>query len=109
MARKKSLKIWVDALAAARLSVRAEEVGTTVSEYVADLVSRDLGERGRADALAGDGLEMHFLTAILLRSLLGKAVGETEADKLVERARKKAHEQARAVLADTQATPKASA
>jgi hypothetical protein len=100
LARDKAMKIWVDGLTHARVGVRAEEAGTTLSEYVRDLLVKDANDGGRADALAGEVLEMQYLTAMLLRALLGKTLGETEAGKLVERAKVKAHEQAQAALVD---------
>jgi hypothetical protein len=104
MARDRSLKIWVDGITAARLTVRAEAAGTSVSEYVGNLIVRDSAEGGRADALAGELLEMHFFSAIVLRALLARSVGEADADKLIERARTKAHEQAQAALAELSAS-----
>lgn len=98
MPRDKSIKVWVDGITAARLAVQAEAAGTSVSEYVGDLIARDGAESGRADALAGELLEMNYLTAILLRTLLGRAVGDADADKLLARARVKAHEQAQNTL-----------
>jgi hypothetical protein len=100
MGRDKQLKVWVNGITAARISLRAEEAGTTLSEYIGELVVKDANEGGRADALAGELLEMQYLNAILLRTLLGRAAGEAEADKMLERARKKAHEQAQNTLGE---------
>jgi len=100
MSRDRALKVWVDAVTAARLTLRAEEAGTSVSEYVGGLISRDVSGAGRADAVSGELLELHYLSAILLRVLLSRQVGEGEADKLLERARSKAHEQAQAALSE---------
>jgi len=100
VARDKALKIWVDSITHARVGLSAEEAGTTLSEYVRELIVRDAAEGGRADALAGEVLEMQYLNAMLLRSLLGKALGDAEASKLMERARTKAHEQAQATLTE---------
>ena len=100
MARDKALRVWVDGITAARVSLRAEEAGTTLSEYIGELLIKDATEGGRADALAGELLEMQYLNAILLRTLLGKGVGEAEADKLLNKARAKAHEQAQNTLSE---------
>jgi hypothetical protein len=98
--RDKQLKVWVNALTAARTTVRAEEAGRSLSEYIGELIVKDDTDGGRADALASEILEMQYLTAILLRQLLGKTMGETEASKLVEKAKVKAHEQAQSATAD---------
>lgn len=103
MARDKQLKVWVDPLVAARLQVRAEEAGMSVSQYLGRLIELDGAQvDGSAvrSAPIDDILELHLLNAILLRALLARTVGEPEADKLVERARAKAHEQAQALLAE---------
>lgn len=100
MARDKALKIWVDGITHARVGLKAEEAGTTLSEYVRDLIVKDANEGGRADALAGELLEMQYLNAMLLRTLLGKQLGEADADKLLNRARAKAHEQAQNTLSE---------
>lgn len=65
-----------------------------------ELIAKDAADGGRADALAGEILEMQLLNAMLLRQLLGKSFGETEAGKIVEKAKVKAREQAQAALAD---------
>jgi hypothetical protein len=101
LARDKAMKIWVDGITHARVGLKAEEAGTTLSEYVRDLIVKDTHEGGRADALAGELLETQYFTAILLRALLAKSVGEAEATKLVDRARAKAHEQVQAAIADS--------
>jgi len=42
MGRLNQIKIGVDALTEARLNVRAQQAGATLSEYVRDLIVRDL-------------------------------------------------------------------
>jgi hypothetical protein len=53
VARDKQLKVWVDSIVAARLTVRAEESGTSLSQYVGNLIAREGELAGRADALDG--------------------------------------------------------
>jgi hypothetical protein len=98
MPRDRQIKVWVDAIAAARLALRAGEAGTTVSEYVGGLISRD-GVSGPAGAPASQQIELQLLTAILLKALLARVVGEEDARKLVELAKESAAEQAKALLA----------
>lgn len=98
--RDKNIKVWLNGITAARLAVRAEEADTTVSEYVGELIAKDAAEGGRADALAAEVLEMQYLNAMLLRGLLGKSMGESEASKYLERARTKAREQVQSTLAE---------
>jgi hypothetical protein len=99
MARDRSIIVTLDAFSAARLTLRAEEAGTTVSAYVGDLIVRDRAQ-GWDDALAAEQLEIQLFTAILVRTLLAGARGEQEVRRLTERAKERASEQARAVLAD---------
>jgi len=103
MLRDHTLKVSLDAFQAARLTLRAEEAGTTVSAYLADLIAED-DEKGLADTLAAEQLEIQIFTAILVRTLLAGARGEPEVRRLTERAKERAIEQARAVLADLRAS-----
>jgi len=108
MTRDKQLKVWVDSLEAARLSVRAEAAGTTVSQYIGALIARDGEEarrRSRLDALAGELLELTYLNAILVRELLARGMGGAAVDSLVTRAQEKAHKAVQARLADLEAKP----
>jgi hypothetical protein len=100
--RDSKIQVAVDAITAARVALRAQEAGLSVSGYVADLIARD-GDQGLADALAVEQLEMQLLTAILVRALLAAARGEEASRKVTERAREKAVAQARDVLADLRA------
>lgn len=105
MSRLKQIKIGVDALVEAKLSVRAEGIGASVSEYVRGLIIRDLALPPAADiddpamplapsaTFAPQLLELALVTAILVRAQLARMVGEDEARKLEARAREKAAEQ----------------
>lgn len=108
MGRLKQIKIGVDTLTEARLSVRAEEAGASVSEYVRRLIVRELSgatDEGAAPAAppaaAGSDpavsqlLELSLVTGMLVRAQLARAVGEDEARKLQVRAQEKAAEQVR--------------
>jgi hypothetical protein len=103
MLRDHTFKVSLDAFTAARLTLRAEEAGTTVSAYIADLIVQD-GEKGLADALAAEQLEIQIFTAILVRTVLAGARGEQEVRRLTERAKERATQQARALLADLRAS-----
>jgi hypothetical protein len=103
MVRDHLINVAVDAFSFARVTLRAEESGTTVSAYVADLIARD-GTQGLADALAAEQLELQLFTAMLVRTVLAGARGEQEVLMLTERAKAKAIEQARAILADLRAS-----
>src|SRR5213594_1358664 len=100
MGRLNQIKIGVDALTEARLTVRAEQAGATLSEYVRGLIVRDLSRT--ADRLTGsDGeslakplaeaptaqlLELALVTGILVRAQLARTVGEDEARSLESQA-----------------------
>jgi hypothetical protein len=120
MPRDKSVKIWLDSLEVARLAVRAEEQRKSLSEYLGDLIALGAAQEDgqipertesvrpeplqvdHGHLLAGEFLEMHFLSAILLRSVLVRLMGNAEADKLMARARVMAHDQAQAAVAELQ-------
>jgi riboflavin synthase len=103
MSRDHTFKVSLDAFAAARLTLRAEEAGTTVSAYVADLIAQD-ADKGLAHALAAEQLEIQIFTAILVLTVLAGARGEPEVRRLAEGAKERATEHARAVLADLRAS-----
>jgi hypothetical protein len=103
MVRDHLINVAVDAFSFARVTLRAEESGTTVSAHVADMIARD-DDQGLADALAAEQLEMQLFTAMLVRTVLAGARGEQEVLMLTERAKAKASEQTRAVLADLRAS-----
>jgi len=103
MSRDHAIKVSLDAFAVARVTLRAEEAGTTVSAYIANLIAQD-EQKGLADALAAEQLEIQLFTAILVRTVLAGARGEPEVRRLTERAKERAVEQARAVLADVRAS-----
>jgi hypothetical protein len=102
-ARDRLIQVALDAITATRLSLRAKEAGVSMSAYVADLIARD-GDQGLADALAVEQLEMQLLTAILLRALLAGIRGEEIAASLTARAREKAVDQSRSLLAHLRAS-----
>ena len=103
MARLKQIKIGVDTLTEAKLTVRAEQAGASLSEYVRDLILRDLARSGSADAVAPRLLELALVTGILVRVLVSRAVGEDEARALEARVQEKASEQLEALLAGSDA------
>lgn len=111
MSRLKQIKIGIDNLTEARLGARAEEAGTTVSEYVRRLILRDVSggsDQGAATAAppaaaASDPaipqlLELSLVTGMLVRAQLARVVGEDEARKLQARAQEKAAEQVRLLV-----------
>jgi len=88
MGRLNQIKIGVDALTEARLTVRAQQAGATLSEYVRGLIVRDLSctddrvaasddallAKPLADALTGQLLELGLVTGILVRAQLARMV-----------------------------------
>src|SRR5947209_5190235 len=114
MGRLNQVKIGVDALTAARLTVRAQQEGATLSEYVRGLIVRDLSRaddrvtasadgslaQPRADALTAQLIELALVTGILVRAQLARTVGEDEAGSLESRAREKAQEHIKALLGE---------
>ncbi len=117
MGRLNQIKIGVDALTAARLTVRAQQAGATLSEYVRGLIVRDLfatDDAGTAaaggslakpptDALTAQLLELALVTGILVRAELARAVGEDDARKIETRAQEKAADQLKALLGEREA------
>jgi hypothetical protein len=97
--RLKQIKVTIDPLTEARLMVRAEEAGSSLSEYVRDLIHRSLSQARSVDAVAPRLLELGLVTGILVRAQLGRAVGEDEARIIESRAREKASEQLESLLA----------
>ena len=118
--RFRRIKIGLDGLTQARLALRAGQSGTTTSAYLRRLIARDISgppddvvgsfaPSARADASAADPLiqqilEITFVTGILLRALLSRAVGEHEAQQLEARALEKAADKMRSVLGTAQTT-----
>ena len=107
MSRLKQIKIGIDNLTEARLGARAEEAGTTVSEYVRRLILRDVsggsGQGAAPAAAASDPaipqlMELSLVTGMLVRAQLARVVGEDEARKLQVRAQEKAAEQVRLLV-----------
>jgi len=117
MGRLNQIKIGVDALTEARLTVRAQQAGATLSEYVRGLIVRDLSctddrvapsadeslAQPPADALTAQLLELALVTGILVRAQLAQMVGEDEARNLESRAQVKAAEHVKALLGEPEA------
>jgi hypothetical protein len=117
MGRLNQIKIGVEALTEARLTVRAQQAGATLSHYVRGLIVRDLSrtddlatasadgllDRPLADAVTTQLLELALVTGILVRAQLARTVGEDEARSLESRAQEKAHEHIKALLGEPEA------
>lgn len=100
MGRLKQIKVSIDPLTEARLLVRAEEAGSSLSEYVRDLILQHLSQGRSVNAMAPQLLELSLVTGILVRAQLGRAIGEDEARVIEARAREKAAEQLESLFAD---------
>ena len=114
MGRLNQIKIGVDALTEARLTVRAQQDGATLSEYVRGLIVRDFSRTDEggtapadaflgkplADALTAQLLELAIVTGILVRAQLARMVGEDEARSLESRAQEKACQHVKAFLGE---------
>ncbi len=98
MGRLKQLKIGVDALTEAKLAVRAGHRGVSVSEFVRDLILRELSNDHRVETLTPQLLEVALVTGIMVRAQVGRSLGEDEARKIQARAQEKAAEQLAALL-----------
>ena len=99
MGRLKQIKVTIDPLNEARLLVRAEEAGSSLSEYIRDLILQRLSQGPSVNAVAPQLLELGLVTGILVRAQLGRTVGEDEARVIEARAREKAAEQLESLLA----------
>jgi hypothetical protein len=114
MGRLNQIKIGVDALTEARLTVRAQRAGATLSEYVRGLILRDLSRaddrvtdsadgslaKPPADALTAQLLEVALVTGILVRAQLARTIGEGPARDIESRAQEKAAVHMNALLGE---------
>ncbi|SRR6266446_791636 len=113
MGRLNQIKIGVDALTEARLTVRAQQAGATLSEYVRGLIVRDLSRtddesvspdaslaKPPAHARTAQLLEVALVTGMLVRAQLSRMVGEDEARSLESRAQEKAAEHMKTLLGE---------
>ena len=84
--RPTSLHVRVDPSTAARVRLHAERSGQSVSQWVADLVRREVLHVGAADALAARTLETSLTVGYMLRALMIDALGADSTERAIEQA-----------------------
>ncbi len=65
-----------------RLRLRALDLGVTPSEFLRDIIEKELQQRGEADALAQVNTEITLVTGMMFREFLGHTLGREEARSL---------------------------
>jgi hypothetical protein len=84
--RKRSLQTSVDPATAARVRLHAERAGLSVSEWVADLLRRQVLHAGAADGLAARALETALTIGYMLRALMIDSLGAEATERVIEQA-----------------------
>ncbi len=85
MAKSREIRARVDTLFASKVEAWAEENGyKTVSDYLRDLIERDIAGGGmkagrKADQLSELTAEMNIVTGLMVGRLLTQTIGDDEA------------------------------
>lgn len=93
MAKSREIRARVDTLFASKVEAWAEENGyKTVSDYLRDLIERDIAGGGmkagrKADQLSELTAEMNIMTGLMVGRMLAQAIGDDEAKKFEQWAR----------------------
>ena len=82
MTRELRLTVRLSPLTCTRVKLRAEEQGITCAEYLRAILENDLRKGGSADALAQVNTEITLVTGMMVRELLTRTLGSTEAKSL---------------------------
>ena len=85
MPRPKShLQTRVDAATATRVRLHAKRAGQSISDWLADLVRREVVRAGAADALAARTCETALTVGYMLRALMIDSLGAEATERAVE-------------------------
>jgi len=98
MPRTALLQSRVDSATAALVRVHAERAHTTASEWIANVIRRELSRTGAADALALRSYEMQITLGYMLRALMIDAMGADPADTAIQDASATAADEAASEL-----------
>jgi hypothetical protein len=80
------LRTRVEALTAAQIQLEAARARTSTSQWIANILRRELSRAGAADALAPRTYELVMTVGYMLRSLMIDAMGPDPAMAAVEEA-----------------------
>ncbi|HVT60545.1 MAG TPA: hypothetical protein VHR45_19385 [Thermoanaerobaculia bacterium] len=86
MSRTVILQSRVDGAVAARVRVEAESAGMSVSDWIAQVLRREVLRGGPADALARRGYELAATLGYMLRSLMIDAMGAEACEQAIDKA-----------------------
>jgi hypothetical protein len=84
--RQSLLQTRVDPATAARVRLHADRAGLSISEWIANLLRREVLRAGAADALASRTYETALTVGYMLRSLMIDALGADATERAVEQA-----------------------
>jgi hypothetical protein len=96
--RQSVLQTRVDPATAARVRLHAERCGQSISEWIANLLRREVLRAGAADALAGRTYETTLTVGYMLRALMVDTLGTDAAERAIEVASDAAADDAAAEL-----------
>src|ERR1700689_15972 len=96
--RQSVLQTRVDPATAARVRLHAERCGQSISEWIANLLRREVLRAGAADALAGRTYETARPVGYMLRALMVDPLGAAAAESAIEVAADAAADDAAAEL-----------
>jgi hypothetical protein len=99
MRRTALLQTRVDPATAARARLRADRCGLSISEWIADVLRRELRHAGAGDALAPKAYELAIAVGYMLRTLMLASLGTEATDRAILEATDAAAEEAAAELA----------
>ena len=94
MSRQVILRTRVEGSTAALARVHAERAQMTTSEWIANVIRRELSRAGAADALALRSYEMLVTLGYMLRSLMVDAMGAEQTETAIEEASAQAADEA---------------
>ncbi|HXO41598.1 MAG TPA: hypothetical protein VN999_09130 [Thermoanaerobaculia bacterium] len=84
--RQSLLQTRVDPATAARVRLHAERSGQSISEWIANLLRREVLRAGAADALAPRTFETAMTVGYMLRALMLDALGADATERALEQA-----------------------
>ncbi len=94
MSRQVILRTRVEGSTAAMARVYAERAQMTTSEWIANVIRREISKAGAADALALRSYEMQVTLGYMLRSLMVDAMGAEQTETAIEEASAQAADEA---------------
>jgi hypothetical protein len=84
--RQSLLQTRVDPATAARVRLHADREGLSISEWIGNLLRREVLRAGAADALAARTYETALTVGYMLRTLMADTLGAEATERAVEQA-----------------------